>query len=192
MKQIHFATTNKGKVNSLSRVLAPWGIEVIHEHMKVPESRTDDLREVATQKALAAFQKIQKPVIVQDAGFYIYSLGGFPKAFVNFALQTIGIGGILKLAEGKPRECEFRNVLAYYDSTQEHPLLFESNIEGTLADSPRGVSSPYVWSQLAVIFIPKGKNKTQAEASEGEYQEWIKEVHQNSYASKFAEWFTQR
>lgn len=189
MKQIHFATTNKGKVNSLSKVLEAFGIEVIHEHIETPESRTDDLREIATQKVLAAYERIRKPIIAQDAGFYIHSLDGFPRAFVNFALQTVGIEGILKLVEGKPKECEFRNVLAYYDSNQEHPLLFESTIEGTLADSPRGVHPPYAWSQLSVIFIPKGKNKTQAEATEEEYQEWIKEVHKDSYASKFAEWF---
>jgi len=68
----------------------------------LPEPRSDDLREIAKEKVLFAYKKIRKPCIVLDFGFYIHSLNGFPKAFVNFVLETIGIEDILKLVDGKP------------------------------------------------------------------------------------------
>ena len=37
--------------------------------------------------------------MAMDADFCIDALNGFPKAFVNFALDTIGVEGILKLME---------------------------------------------------------------------------------------------
>lgn len=47
---------------------------------------------------------------------FIHELNGFPRAYVNHALDTIGIEGILKLMKGVAnRYCEFRSCLAFYD-----------------------------------------------------------------------------
>lgn len=188
MKTVHFATTNKGKVDSLRSVLSPHGIEVIHENVFLDEPRTDDLQLIARQKVTAAFDLLHKPVVAQDAGFYIHSLNGFPKAFVNFTLETIGVDGILKLVEGKSRECEFRNCLAYLDADLEEPVLFTSTTTGFLAESARGEIPANAWSSLWLIFTPTGKTQTLAEMSQADYQAWRATVHQNSYGSKFAKW----
>lgn len=110
MKQIYFATKNRGKVNSVSSALSKYGIEVVQVALDIPEPRSDDLREIAKEKVLFAYEQIQKPCIALDAGFYVHSLNGFPKAFVNFALETIGIEGILRLVEGKPRHASLEIV----------------------------------------------------------------------------------
>ena len=101
MKQIYLATKNKGKVNSVSSILSGYNIEVVQAELKLPEPRTDDLREIAREKVSFAYQQIKKPCIAIDTGFYIHSLNGFPKTFVNLALETIGVEGILRLVEGK-------------------------------------------------------------------------------------------
>lgn len=189
MKKIYFATQNKGKVSSFKRVLSQYGIKVIHVPKDLPEPRTDDLREIARQKVLAAYKEVRKPVVALDAGFYIHSLKGFPRAFVNFALKTIGIEGILKLTEDKPRECEFIECLAYYDGRPEEPLIFESSVRGTLTTEPRGRMKKRAWSKLFKIFIPEGEEKTLAQMTDKEYFEWSERHHKNSYATKFAKWF---
>ena len=61
------------------------------------EPRSEDLEEIAKAKVIQAYEKVGHPCIAMDSGFYIEALGGFPKTFVNFALSTIGINGILKL-----------------------------------------------------------------------------------------------
>ena len=57
----------------------------------------------------------------------------FQKAFVNFALDSIGIDGILKLMEGKEhRNCRFTECLSYYDGKELHQFMGKH--EGMLAD----------------------------------------------------------
>lgn len=192
MRQIYFATKNKGKVSSLKRVLSQYGIKVIHSPMDLPEPRTDDLREIAKEKVLAAYQEVKKSVIALDAGFYIPSLNGFPGAFVNLVLKTIGIEGILKLIETKSGDCEFRDCLAYFDSKLKEPLIFEPNVVGALSAEPRGKIKDYAWSELFLIFIPDGEQKTLAEMTEEEYRVWHKKYHQKSYATEFANWFLEQ
>lgn len=189
MKQIRFATTNLGKVNSLTNVLSEYGIEVIHENMELPESRAADPQDVVLEKVGAAYARLHKPVVAGDSGFYIHALNGFPGTFINFVLKTIGIEGILKLVEGRARECEFRDCLAYCDSSENHPKIFESQAFGTLADSPRGEMTEYAWSALALIFIPAGASKTLAEMSPDEYQEFKMQGHKDFYVARFAKWF---
>ncbi len=192
MNKIYFATTNKGKVSSVSNALSKYGIEVIHYPLELPEPRSDDLKKIARKKVLFAYKKIGRPCIALDSGFYIHSLNGFPKTFVNFALETIGIEGILRLVDGKPRDCEFKNCLAYLDETLSEPVYFKSNVLGSLSNFPCGERKDYHWSKLFLVFIPKDENKTLAEMSFEEYQNWKIQIDENSFATKFAKWISQR
>lgn len=192
MKTVHFVTTNPGKVHTMHRALAPWGIEVVHVQHDLPEMRSDNPQKIAEQKVRSAFEMLQKPVIAQDSGFYITALNGFPRAFVNFALETIGIEGILRLVEGKPRACEFRSSIAFLDSYLPEPVSFITSNPGTLADEPRGTISDKAWSGLYLVFIPKGHTQTLAEMSEEEYKAWSETIHKNSYAAQFGRWFSER
>jgi len=191
-KKIHYATTNKGKVKSLRDTLSKHGIEVEQLGVEIPEPRTDDLKKIAREKILFAYDKIKKPCVALDAGFYVNALKGFPKAFVNFVLETIEIEGILKLMEGKSfRECEFRNCMAYLDPYLSEPVYFESSVKGTLALSARGTNSNYAWSKLSFIFIPDSYDKTLAELTDEEYRAW-RSPRKDSYSEKFAEYFLER
>jgi XTP/dITP diphosphohydrolase len=191
MKQIHFATGNRGKVDFVSNILLKHGIEVVHVPLELPEPKADDVRKIAIQKVLAAYDRIRKPVIALDSGFYIHSLDGFPKTNVNHALKSCGINGILRLVEGKPRECEFRHCLAYCNDKLAEPKVFEFNAEGTLSTKPKGKVQDCHWSELALIFIPVEKTKTIAEMTREEYREWETRRYEDCF-SKFAAWFSQR
>lgn len=192
MKQIYFATKNKGKINFVSNTLLKYEIEVIHYPLKLPELQSDNLREIAKEKVLFAYEKIKKPCIALDSGFYVHSLNGFPKTFVNFVLETIGIDSILRLVDKKPRECEFKNCLAYLDETLSEPVYFESSVDGLLSDFPRGDMREYYWSKLFLVFIPKNSNKTLAEMTSEEYQEWNNQIYKDSFVIKFGEWISRR
>lgn len=192
MKQLLFATTNKGKVQTMQRDLASFGIDVIQESMNIPEPRSDDVQEIADHKVRYACKQLKQPVVVLDAGFYIDSLNGFPRAFVNFTLQTIGLEGILRLVDGKNRQCEFRECLAYLDQTLATPKFFIAHIRGTLAPVSRGTLHDGHWSALALVFIPDGVNKTLAEMSREELDEWrAKSGVKDPHAKEFPKWFLQ-
>ena len=191
MEEIIFATKNQGKFTYYRERFQEYGVRLSHVEMDLPEPRSDDLTEIAKEKVLYAYNSLKKPCIAVDAGFYINSLNGFPRAFVNFTLSTIGIEGILRLAEGKPRECEFRNCIAYMDNTLDKPVFFEAGIRGYLSESKRGKLSPIDWSELSLIFIPEGTYKTLGEMTRDERSNLLSQRWGASYR-EVAEWLANR
>lgn len=191
--EIYFATTNLGKVQSLRRDLGKYDISVIQQPIELIEPRSSDVQEIAHSKIQQAYSQIQKPTIVIDAGFYIDALNGFPGAFVNFSLETIGLEGILQLVENKARACEFRECLAYMDQSLDEPKYFLTHVRGQLADSERGSMQKHLWSKLGLIFIPEGSEKTLAEMSYNEYLDWRKiSREKNSLGQKLYDWISTR
>jgi XTP/dITP diphosphohydrolase len=190
---LYYATTNPGKVISLQREFNPKDVRILKAPIDIPEPRSSDVQEIARVKVAFAYKKLRKPVVALDAGFYIPSLNGFPGTFANFALETIGLEGILKLVEGSDRICEFKECLAYQDDSLTEPKLFLSGVRGSLANQQRGVMKEYLWSRYSLIFIPEGSEKTQAEMTSEEYNVWRKILREeNSPSRLFANWFSLR
>lgn len=188
--KIYYATTNIGKVTALQRSVADDHIEVIQVPLQLPEPRANDVQEIAKEKIMYAYIQLQQPVVVMDAGFYVFSLNGFPRAFVNFVLETIGIEGILRLVEGKDRHCEFRECLAYLDYRIEEPQYFVGHFPGVLAKQPLGKLEEYAWSDLWRIFIPEEQELTLAQMTHQEYLSWMQDInHTRAPDRLFAEWY---
>lgn len=187
MDKVYFATSSPGKVKRLREAIPP-GIEIIHLNIELPEPRTLDLKEIAEAKVRFAYNLVKEPVVALDSGFFVNSLNGFPATFVNFALETVGTEGILRLAEGKARECEFRNCLAFYDGLDIK--FFESTQKGVLSETPRGERKPHnIWhSGLHRIFVPESYTRTLAEMNEREFSEFRAQRKSESFSYKFAKW----
>ncbi|MFT4303099.1 MAG: non-canonical purine NTP pyrophosphatase [Candidatus Woesearchaeota archaeon] len=191
MKKIILATTNYGKVNTIKTALSEYNIKLKHVKLNLPEPKSYNLKEITKAKVVFAFNHIKKPCIAIDSGFYIHSINGFPKTFVNFALNTIGIDGILKLVKGKKRNCEFRNCLAYIDETLKEPIYFESKTKGILLKKPRK-QKRLLWGKLHSIFVPDGFLKTLSEMNKDELNEYESKKNKKNFAKKFAKWISQK
>ena len=98
-RQIVFVTSNLGKVKSAQRDLKD--VEVIQFEAELIEPRSDNIKEISKTKVVQAYNLVNKPCMAMDSGFFIEKLNGFPRAYVNYVLDTIGIEGILKLMKGK-------------------------------------------------------------------------------------------
>lgn len=190
MKEVNFATTNKGKIASVQRVCENYGITVVSVRLNLPEPQTTDLREIARVKVLEAHRLTRCPIIAQDTGFFLSAWNDFPGPFVKFALDTMGLEGFMTLAKERSGECEFRECLAFYNEiSSPYPKIFESVIKGTIAPEPRGVLPPDAWSKLWLIFIPEGCTKTIAEMTLNERSEW-RQNRGNQSTQLFAEWYS--
>jgi len=188
LMKIYYATSNSGKVRSLQRYFEGTKVEVCGLKIPFSEPRFDSVKEIARSKAVHAHLYANSPVVAQDSGFFVSSLNGFPNTYVNSALKTIGLEGILKLADGKDRSCEFRDCMAYLDNECDNPEYFVSTTIGVLSSEIKGVRKDYHWSELSRIFIPEGCNKTLAEMNEGEFKLWNSSKRQSSSKS-FADWY---
>ena len=98
-KEIIFVTHNMGKIKSAERCFENLKFKTFNYELDEP--RSDDIKEIATAKVKQAYEIVKRPCIALDTDFRIDELNGFPRAFVNFSLETIGVQGILKLMENR-------------------------------------------------------------------------------------------
>ena len=185
MEEVVFVTHNKGKIASAKKYLNDVNFKIYEYELEEP--RSEDIKYISKYKVMEAYKLVNKPCISLDCGFWIDELEGFPKAFVNFALDTIGIDGFLKLMEGKEnRKCRFTECLSYYDGENLHQFMGKH--EGTLSDKVLGNDTEKKWSDLWYIYIPYGYDKTLAQMSEEERNSRIKYESIDSF-EEFAKWY---
>jgi len=160
MKQIIFVTGNQLKVLYANTVLNQFGFEVIGKKLEIIEPREEEPEKVVIEKAMQAFKKIKQPLIVEDSGIFIKALNGFPKTFVHFALDTIGIQNILKMMEGvEDRSVEFRQSLAYFESGMTEPIVI-SYVDGGFSMADKIWANPdYDSGDFDKVLIPPGQTQ---------------------------------
>ena len=188
MDKVVFVTHNKGKIASAKEALKDVEFEVYEYELDEP--RSDDIKFISKYKVEEAYKVVNKPCISMDSGFWIDELEGFPRAYVNFALDTIGIEGILKLMEGKEnRRCRFTECLSYYDGKELHQFMGKH--EGLLTEEILGRDTDKKWSDLWYIYKPYGYDKTLAQMTDDER---INRVRYESISSidEFAKWYKEQ
>ena len=188
MNEIVFVTHNKGKIASAQKYLKDVKFKVFEYDLDEP--RSDDIRYISKAKVMEAYELVKTPCISMDSGFFIEELDGFPRAYVNFALDTIGIDGILKLMEGKEnRKCKFTECLSYYD--RDNLYQFSGYDKGKLSTRVLGNDSNKKWSDLWYIYIPEGFDKTLAQMNDGERyaRKENKSEYTKSSLEEFAKWY---
>ena len=185
MKEIVFVTHNKGKIASAKNRLKGVNFSVFEYDLEEP--RSDDIKYISKYKVMEAYEIVKKPCISLDSGFWIDELDGFPRAFVNFTLDTIGINGILKLMEQiENRSCRFTECLSYYDG--KNIYQFMGKHEGTLTKEILGNDSTKKWSDLWYIFKPEGYEKTLAQMTDSERENRVK-YNSVSAFTEFSKWY---
>ena len=188
MQEIVFVTHSQGKIATAQRLLKNCNIRIFDYELDEP--RSDDIDFISRRKVEQAYELVKTPCISLDAGFFIDALNGFPRAFVNYTLDTIGIRGILKLMEGEAnRACRFRECLSYHDGERIHQ--FHGSHEGTLALQIAGTDSPVKWSDLWYIFCPGEHTRTLAQLTDAE-REHYNATQATDSMRVFADWLTQQ
>lgn len=184
--EVVFVTHNIGKIKSAERYFK--NLKFTTFNYELDEPRSDSITEIAKSKVKQAYELVKRPCIAMDTDFRIDALNGFPRAFVNFALETIGVSGILKLMENEEnRNCSFNECIAYYDGKDIH--YFYGKHPGILSNEIRGVDRVEKWSDLWYIFKPKGFDKTLAEMDSDERENRRKVDGSIQAMQEFANWY---
>ena len=178
--ELFFVSSNLHKFEEAYRILSNLGLEISLFETKLEEIQSNSLSEIATRKALDAYSKVQKPVIIEDDGLFIDSLNGFPGPYSSYAYDTIGNKGIMSLLENiESRNAKFVAIIAYCNGVDDIQL-FESSIPGKISLSIEEGGWGY-----DPIFIPDGESKTFANVSDKD-----KFSHRSASLKKFSDWFT--
>jgi XTP/dITP diphosphohydrolase len=171
-------TSNAGKA---AEVAAFFGglLEVEYRALEIPEPRSNDIAEIAREKVRYAYCQLNTPLIVDDTGFFIDALKGFPGPYAAYILNSIGNAGILKLMEGiSDRDARFTTAIAYAD--ERGIEVFTGTLEGKIALCPRGKNG-FGYDPIFEI-----GEKTLAEYS---IQEKSRISHRARALSSFHDWF---
>lgn len=195
MKKINFITTNGGKVISLKNSFKEHNfdnIEVVQQILDIVEPQANKVAEVSKNKALQAYKILREPILVEDGGFCIDALKGFPGVYTKYILETIGVDGLLKLMEGeKNRSCGFVSCITYIDENGDI-IQFESN-ENDLAEltcEKTCIDCSEAWSDIWHVYKYKKSGKTLAEISLEKTEET--NCHKRRNIDDFVEWFAKR
>lgn len=170
-KNLYFVTTSNNKFNEISTWLAQLepSVKLVQSALDLPEIQSLDLQEVALKKARDAWEKIKRPLIVDDAGLYLEKYPLFPGPLTKFVHQSIGMQGILHVA-GENRKGVFRNCLVYMKSPDEY-YMYEGMTQGEFIMLDHiDANKPL---HCIDVLIPEGFDKTFAQLvaeSQDEFQ----------------------
>ena len=188
-KKINVVTGNHGKVQLLQEHVSALGYEAVQVNLPIVEPQANSIEEVALSKATQAFQLLREPLVVEDSGFYINELSGFPGPFTRYVLDTIGVNGLLRLAEPLvARTCSFYSVLAYMDAAGNVHTFVDAIGSGILAREIDDTPCEDAWSDLWRVFIPVGYSKTLVAFSGDERAALWQKWRQTSVYTQFAAW----
>ena len=179
LSELSFATSNENKFQEAERILSNLGIKLNFFKTTLEEMQSNNLSDIAEQKAINAYKLVQKSVIIEDDGLFIDSLNGFPGPYSSYVYDTIGNNGIMNLlADSKIRDAKFVSIIAYCDNDYG-VKLFESSIPGKISS----IIEKGGWG-YDPIFIPDGESKTYANVSDKD-----KFSHRSAALTKFSNWF---
>lgn len=195
MKELIFATTNKGKVVSLQTRLDQAGcdITVVAKPLEITEIQADTALEIAKVKAAEAFKQLGHPLVVDDSEFCIEALGGFPGPYQKYMGEKIGAEGFVKLMQGfDNRRAYFISNLVFVDENGEHHTFSDEPYWGVIADEVDSVERPEAWGPLWRVFIPEGRTMTLSQASPEEHHEMNDKRGDKGAYRKFAQWIKEQ
>ena len=185
MNEIVFVTHNKGKIASANKQMKGVNFKVFEYELEEP--RSDDIKYISEYKVKEAYKLVKQPCVSLDCGFWIDELNGFPRAYVNYALDTLGLDGILKLMEEKEnRNCKFTECFSYYDGKELKQFMGQH--PGKLSKEILGNDTNKKWSDLWYIFIPDGNEKTLAQMDDEE-REVRRKINSIDAMKEFANWY---
>lgn len=189
METIYLVTGNSGKVASLQRKLEKYDIKVEQKKLDLFEIQANTLEEVSIDKAKQAFNILKKPLVVDDSGFFINALKGFPGVYTKYALESIGVDGIMDIMKNKEnRKCSFNSVVTFINK-EGKITVFKGDIEeGIISTEIDNEEKKEAWSELWKIFVPNGYNKTLSQFTAEERKERGFNKKCSTAFKKFANW----
>lgn len=151
-------TQSKGKIREIERIV---GYSLQHSEIDLIEIQSVEVEEVVGFKVRLAYERLGRPVMVEDTGLYIKAWEGLPGALIKWFVRCVGEPGICRMMENySDRTAWAKTVVATYDGCAE-PRLYVGRTEGQIAFKPAGTGG-FGWDK---VFIPDGAAKSFGEMS---------------------------
>ncbi len=178
---LYYITSNQQKIRIAQKYLDPLNVPIEGKHLDLIEVQSDDIAHIAAEKAKQAYAVIKQPLFVNDAGWYITALNGFPGPYMKYMNDWLKAEDILDMMrKHDDREVIFREVVCYADEHGVQPFIGE--VKGTVLTTntaPGEIPSRSIFSLSTT-------NKSIAEC----WQEGIASVNNSQIWDDFAQWLS--
>lgn len=140
-----FITGNPIKFEVSQKMFNEHNIQIQQHPLELPEIQSDNNEEIATFSARFAFDQLQKPLIVTDAGFFVSALDDFPGPYIKYLNQTLSVDDFVRLMDGKlDRKVVIRETVCYIEN-EDKIMCFTEETECQLAEKPQGKVKEQLW-----------------------------------------------
>lgn len=168
MKEVVYITGNSHKAEYFRKIM---GKDIHRMDIDLDEIQSLDLRTIIEHKAKQAYEKVNKPVIVEDTKLTFNAFGALPGPLIKWFLDELKPEGLCKLLDGyEDRSAVAGAAIAYYDGSEL--TVFERELAGRIADKPYGEDG-FGWNK---VFIPDESDITLAEMDEVTFKSYYHRV----------------
>jgi XTP/dITP diphosphohydrolase len=174
--RVVLASSNAGKLQELSTILAPFQFELVSQSaigLESPPETGRTFLDNALLKARHAARQSALSALADDSGIEVAALNGRPGVFsARFAREGATdrenlekLLGELRAVPPEKRHACFRCVICFVRSAEDrNPLVAEGAWQGTIASEPRG-SHGFGYDP---VFVPEGSDRTAAQLTPDE------------------------
>jgi XTP/dITP diphosphohydrolase len=180
-RTVWFMTQNPGKFREALSILSSYGIRVRQLNQAKLEIQDRKLENVASFALRTALVDENRLIAIEDSGLFIRSLDGFPGPFSSYALDTIGLDGVLDLLRNRKERTAYFQCSLAVGSRWVKPLVFTGVVKGRIAKAALGNNG----FGFDPIFIPDGSVETFGQLDESFK---TKHSHRAKAFAKFARW----
>jgi XTP/dITP diphosphohydrolase len=152
MTKIYYVTGNRSKFLEASSILKSEKMKLVQKNIELTEPQTHDQRKIVLEKARQAYEKMRKPVIVDDVALYFNAYPSFPGTFTKFLFPVLGYDGIRRLLKGQTKSAFFEILVCYKD--RKVCKIFSGAWKGKILDNSSSKINPD-WPYNS-IFVPNG------------------------------------
>lgn len=163
-------------------------IEIVQHDLGLMEPQVNSVSEIARVKASLAYAAVGGSCMVEDTGFAVDALGGFPGPYTRYAMETIGVEGLMRLSSSfQERICRFVSALVLVIEGGE-TVVFKATIRGRLAAEIGSGDTGMAWSPLVRVFIPEGYTAPLSTFSAATFGAFVQQTAAESVYGQCADW----
>lgn len=145
-----------GNIEKQKEIEAIIGFPLAIESLDLAEIQSMNLQEVAMAKARSAYERIGKPLIVDDVSFEVEALNGFPGPLIKWWETVVGYEAMVEFVQGKSAAVRAIAMAVYTDGQQWITATAEWKGRLTARAGTDGFGFDF-------YMIPEGQNQTVAE-----------------------------
>ncbi|MHA1269833.1 MAG: non-canonical purine NTP pyrophosphatase [Candidatus Helarchaeota archaeon] len=185
---MNFITSNNWKLKIANNYASNYNLNFNQINIKLKEIQSEDIIEIAIEKAKSAYNIINKEYIIEESCFSIEKLNGFPGSYTSYIEKTLGLKNIYKILKNlRVKIVEYTSILVFHNGNNNFKI-FKARIRGNLI---KKFTEGQFFSE---IFIPFGFTESLYNLTNDnkKLDLFVRKTSEINSYSKFIKWYLKK